>query len=69
MKYVVALIIAVLVPTGVSAKGACEPDVEKFCNGLERGAKLTACLREHEAELEPGCKAMLQTGKNSKEQQ
>jgi hypothetical protein len=57
MKHVVVLVIAFLIPTAASAKGACESDVEKFCKGLERGPKVATCLDQHEAELEPACKA------------
>jgi hypothetical protein len=57
MKYFVVLIIAFVIPTAVIAKGACEPDVEKFCKGLAKGPQVTTCLNQHEAELAPACKA------------
>ena len=67
MKHVVVLIIAFLIPTAVIAKGACESDVEKFCKGLEKGPRVEACLDQHEAELEPGCKAVREAGKSGGE--
>jgi Cysteine rich repeat len=37
---------------------ACRGDVETLCRGVEpRGGRIVACLRQHEAELSPGCKA------------
>jgi hypothetical protein len=67
MKHVVVLIIALLIPTAVIAKGACEPDVEKFCKGLEKGPKVGACLDQHEAELDAACKAAREAGKSGGE--
>jgi len=36
----------------------CRPDVEKLCQGIAPGGgRVLACLRSHEAELSPACKA------------
>jgi len=39
---------------------ACRNDVEKLCQGIQPGGgRILACLRSHEAELSPPCKAVL----------
>lgn len=38
-------------------KGSCAADVAKYCKGVEPGGgRVTACLKEHEAELSTECK-------------
>jgi hypothetical protein len=42
---------------------ACEPDVEKFCWETPMGkGGIAKCLKEHAAELSPGCNAALEKG-------
>ena len=37
---------------------ACKPDAEKFCKGVAPGqGRILRCLKEHEAQLSPVCKA------------
>lgn len=57
MKRLIVLIIAILVPTAVVAKGECNDDVEKFCKGIDAKPQLTACMEQHDAELSPACRA------------
>ena len=36
----------------------CKPDAEKFCKGIRPGqGRILACLKSHQAELAPACKA------------
>jgi hypothetical protein len=60
MKYLMALIVALLIPTAASAKGECQDDVQKFCKdvGEAKGA-VVACLQKHMAELSEACKIKL----------
>jgi hypothetical protein len=38
----------------------CAPDIAKLCSKVEAGAgRIQACLKEHEADLSPGCKDRL----------
>jgi hypothetical protein len=47
---------------GHGAMKACRPDREKYCAGVEKGGgRVMACMKEHAAELSPGCKSALQT--------
>ena len=40
----------------IDQKGACRPDVEKFCQGIKPGGgRIWACLKSHEAELSQPC--------------
>lgn len=39
---------------------ACEPDVQRLCPGIEAGGgRILACLRKHDAELSPACRAAM----------
>jgi hypothetical protein len=41
------------------AKGPCDSDARKFCNGVSVAkGRLGKCLREHFAELSPACKEL-----------
>ena len=39
----------------VKLKVACGADLEKFCKDVKKGEGRKACLRSHEAELQPSC--------------
>ncbi|MBK7972778.1 MAG: hypothetical protein IPK07_05675 [Deltaproteobacteria bacterium] len=43
-----------------AAQDACAPDVAKFCAKVEKGqGRIVKCLKEHEKEIAPACKAAL----------
>ena len=63
MKYLLAISIALLIPTVVLAKGECRGERHKFCEGF-RKADLLTCLKKHEAELSGPCKAELEAREN-----
>jgi hypothetical protein len=56
MKYLMALIVALLVPTAAMAEGECQADRQKFCKDVAKG-EVVACLDKHSAELSEACKA------------
>jgi hypothetical protein len=56
MKYPMALIVALLVPTAAMAGGECQADRQKFCKDVAKG-DVVACLDKHSAELSEACKA------------
>ena len=56
MKYLKALIVALLVPTAAMAEGECQADRQKFCKDVAKG-DVVACLDKHSAELSEACKA------------
>jgi hypothetical protein len=40
---------------------ACKDDVKKFCKGIPHGkGRIRSCLKSHENELAPACKAAVQ---------
>ena len=59
MKYLLAISIALLIPTVALATGECREERHKFCEGF-RKADLLTCLKKHEAELSSPCKARLE---------
>ena len=60
MKYLMALIVALLVPTAAFAKGECQDDVQKFCKDVgEAKGTVVACLQQHMVELSEACKIKL----------
>jgi hypothetical protein len=63
MKYLMALMIALLVPTAAMAKGECKADKQKFCKDA---AHVGACLDQHKAELSEACKAKREARANAK---
>jgi hypothetical protein len=56
MRYLLMLVIALLIPSAVLAKGECREDKHKFCKGMDK-TELKACFKEHEGELSETCKA------------
>ena len=56
MKYLMALIVALLTPTAAMAEGECQADRQKFCKDVAKG-DVVACLDQHSAELSEACKA------------
>jgi len=61
MKYLVALLLALLVPTAAIAKGECKQDRQKFCKDVvEAKGDTGACLNQHMADLSEACKTMLE---------
>jgi len=41
-------------------RSACKADFEKLCKGTQPGGgRIIACLKSHDAELSPDCKAAL----------
>jgi hypothetical protein len=68
MKYLMALIIALLVPTAAFAKGECKEDKQKFCKDtIKAKGDVGACLKQHEAELSEACKAAREAKAKEKE--
>jgi hypothetical protein len=63
MKYLLAISIALLMPTVALAKGECKEERNKFCAELKK-ADLLTCLKKHEAELSSPCKAKLEAREN-----
>lgn len=60
----VAALFAAPVYAGTDAE-ACKPDVEKFCPEVTPGGgAVSACLKQHAADLSPACKQLLQTTKD-----
>jgi len=58
MKYLVALLLALSVPTAAIAK-ECKEDKQKFCKDVEKG-DIAACLNQHMADLSEACKTTLE---------
>ncbi len=49
------------------AKAACEDDVMQFCKDVKPGGgRIVKCLKEHENELSPDCKGMVESRKGRK---
>jgi hypothetical protein len=71
MKYLMALMIALFVPTAAVAKGECTADRQKFCKDVVGGkpGELSACMKQHEAELSEACKAERAANLKEKEKQ
>jgi hypothetical protein len=60
MKYLMALLFALLVPTAAMAKGECKEDRQKFCKEVTGGNEnVWACLRQHKDAVSEPCKAKL----------
>jgi hypothetical protein len=56
MKHLTIVLMVLLIPTTVMAKGECKADIEKFCSDIGEG-KLQTCLNQHQSELSAECKA------------
>jgi hypothetical protein len=55
---------------GSGAMAACRGDVAEFCGQLQPGGgRIRACIREHVAELSPGCKQALIQARQQRQQQ
>jgi Cysteine rich repeat len=55
---------------GSGAMAACRPDLAQFCGGLQPGGgRIRACIREHFAQLSPGCKQALMQARMQRQQQ
>lgn len=47
---------------GRGAMKACRADRETYCAGVEKGGgRIVQCMKQHAAELTPGCKQALQS--------
>ena len=67
MKYLVALLLALLVPTAAIAKGECKEDKQKFCKDIvEAKGDIGACLNQHMADLSEACKTQLEAKAKAK---
>ena len=41
--------------------GACREDINRLCAGIQPGeGRILACLRDHTADVSPGCQTMMQ---------
>lgn len=57
-----ALLFAVAAAGAAAADGPCRDDARKLCSKVQPGGgRAVACLKEHEADLSPACKAALPT--------
>lgn len=46
---------------GHGAMKACKSDRQKYCAGVEKGGgRVMACMKQHAADLSPGCKSAIQ---------
>jgi Cysteine rich repeat len=67
VKYLVALLLALLVPTAAIAKGECKEDKQKFCKDIvEAKGDIGACLNQHMADLSEACKTQLEAKAKAK---
>ena len=57
MNYLMALFIALLVPTAAVAKGECTEDRQKLCKDVK---DVGTCLNQHMTELSEACKTQLE---------
>jgi hypothetical protein len=60
IRFAMALVMALVVPTVVMAKGECKEDKRKFCKDVfEAKGDMGACLEKHLSELSEACKTKL----------
>jgi Cysteine rich repeat len=56
--------------SGSGPLAACRADLAQFCSQLQPGGgRISACIREHFAELSPGCKQALIQARQQRQQQ
>jgi hypothetical protein len=56
-------------PTG-GPMAACRQDVQTLCPGVQHGGgRIMACLKSHETEVSPGCKAAIKEAHARRTQQ
>jgi hypothetical protein len=67
MKYLLALLIVLLIPTAALAKGECKEERKKFCAGMVK-KELWDCLSKYEAELGAPCKTKIEARAKAKEE-
>ena len=49
---------------GLSVRQACEPDVQKFCEGVQPGGgRIKACMAQHKDELSQPCRDALKNAR------
>jgi len=61
-KTLAALLLGGTALAAAAADSPCRDDARKFCASVQPGGgRAVACLKEHEAELGPACKAALPT--------
>jgi len=55
---------------GGGPRVACKADVEKLCQGVQRGhGQIAACLKQNEAQVSEGCKAAIASAKQKRSKQ
>jgi len=48
-------------PPRAKPHGACRDDIDRLCAGVQPGGgRILACLRDHTADVSPGCHEMMQ---------
>jgi hypothetical protein len=57
----VGLTLCICAPAGAQTKNPCADDVQKFCKDVKPGGgRLAKCMKEHEKDLSPQCKASIE---------
>jgi hypothetical protein len=68
-KALAALLLAGSTLGAAAADAPCRDDARKFCASVQPGGgRAVACLKEHEGELTPACKAALPTLERCREE-
>lgn len=61
---IVGLVLWCRTPASAQTKKPCADDIAKFCKDVKPGeGRLLKCLKEHEKELSPTCKASIEEAK------
>ncbi len=59
-----AMCLALAAGAGAEEAKPCAADAKKFCKGVQPGeGRIVKCMREHESELSPACKAKIAEGR------